>query len=293
MRKKIKTQPTSRRFVIGVDVGGTKIRGVLMRGEQVLKKAEVFYQTNQVTKKLFLRSLFFVLEKLFDSSVEKIGIGLPGVMTNDQVTGAGNLKILTHLDLKRLLEQRYRVPVVLDNDVKATLRAELPVYLSRGYQSIFLLTLGTGVGSAWWFQGRIMRGSFSTAYELGQWVFDAKTQERLEKNFSGRGFFLSRGEEPLNAEAKARQGEQRYKKLWQSFGVNLGIVLANIVNLIEPEVIIIGGGINHAWSLFISATRQTMRRLVLSRPARQQVKIVKLKNLRWAGAIGAGYLAQE
>jgi glucokinase len=224
--------------------------------------------------------------------VGKIGIGLPGSITNSRVAGAGNVTVLTKIDVKKLVEQRYKTPVVLDNDVKAALRAEVPSY--RKYQSIFMLTLGTGIGSAWWYGGKVMRGSFSTAYELGHMVIDVAAKKKLEKYSCARGFFLSRGiKDSLESEIKARQGSLYHKKLWQEFGFNLGVVLANIVNLIEPELIIIGGGMNHAWPLFIQEARKAMRYFVISAPARRKVKVVKSKNAKWNGAIGAAYLAKE
>ncbi len=279
-------------LAIGIDAGGTKIRGVLMRGTAILKRAEFFHPQKTLTKKIFLGSLYTVIDRLYSTRVSNIGIGLPGVITNNRVVGAGNVKILTRIDVKKIVEQKYKTRVALDNDVKVALRAELPFHTR--FASVFMLTLGTGIGAAWSLDGHIMRGGFGTAYEIGHLITDKTPNHLYElEDFCARKFFMRKRLDPLASEMKARQGSVTHKKLWRQFGENLGIALANIVNFIEPEVIIIGGGMSHAWPLYIATARATMKHLVLSNVARAKVRIKKTRSHKWIGAIGAAMLAQE
>ena len=280
-----------RNLVIGIDAGGTKIRGVLMRGTTILKRSEIFYNTKRITKELFLDSLYTAIEQLETTHVSRIGIGLPGTITNNRVVGAGNVKILSKIDVKKLVEKKYKTRVLLDNDVKVALRAE--AHNHKQYNSLFMITLGTGIGGAWWLDKKIMRGEFGTAYEAGHIIMDKTPKHLYElEDFCGRKFFLRKGYDPLVSETKARTGNAMHKKLWHEFGTNLGIILANIANLIEPDAIIIGGGMAHAWPLYIATARKTMKRLILSKTARSRVRIVKTKSHKWIGALGAAMMAQ-
>ncbi|HCS79150.1 TPA: hypothetical protein DIV55_05425 [Patescibacteria group bacterium] len=279
-------------LIIGIDAGGTKVRGVLMAGKKILKRAEKLHGVPNPTKKIFLESLFFVLNALFSPKLKRVGIGLPGVITKNRVVGAGNVKILSRLDIKKLIEKKYKIKVLLDNDVKTALRAEAT--LLPKYSSIFMLTLGTGIGAAWWQNKQIMKGSFGTAYELGQMIIDKKQKHFLElEDFCARKFFKTKGFTPLVSEQRAYLGSQTHKRLWKELGESLGIALANITNLIEPEIIIIGGGLNHAWPLFIPYTKKTFKKLVLSPIAARKTKIIKAKFDKWSGAIGAALLAKK
>jgi len=311
----------ARKLIIGIDAGGTKIRGVLMSADKIIKRAEMFHGVSRVTKVIFLRTLYAVLDALYvrprtvqlsgaGARVEKvaaIGIGLPGIIAHNRVVGAGNVKVLTTLNIQKLARDKYHTNVVLDNDVKVALRAEAEAFnvkpKSRGikqrgtkqfskYKSIFMLTLGTGIGAAWWRNGEVMRGSFGTAYEFGQMVLDKKKNHFLKlEDFCARKFFKTKGITPLVSEQKARAGSTYHKKLWREFGNNLGIALANVINLIEPECIIIGGGIAHAWPLFAPAMKRTAKKFTLSKPARKKTKFTQAKLGKWSGAIGAALLA--
>ncbi len=299
----------AKKLVIGIDAGGTKIRGVLMVGNKVIKRAEMFHGVSRVTKVIFLHTLYAVLDALYVKKVVAIGIGLPGIVAHNRVIGAGNVKVLTTLNIQKLVRDKYHTNVVLDNDVKVALRAEAEAFnvkpKSRGakqrgtkqfpkYKSIFMLTLGTGIGAAWWQNNEIVKGSFGTAYELGQMILNKKKNHFLElEDFCSRKFFKTKGITPLISEQKARAGNTYHKKLWKQFGENLGIALANIINLIEPECIIVGGGIAHAWPLFAPAMKRTAKKFTLSRIARQKTKFAQAKLGKWSGAIGAALLAQQ
>lgn len=279
------------RHIVGIDAGGTKIRGVLACENKVLKRVEALHHSKIVTAKKFLKTLFSVLDKLQKPHIIAVGIGLPGTITDNQVMGAGMVKALNQIDIKKSIEEKYKTRVFLDNDVNVALRAESKNL--KQYNSIFMLTLGTGIGGGWFKDGTIMRGSFSTAYEIGQMIIDTQLQKAFEKYACGAEFFRNKGYDPIESEHKARAGNMTHKKLWQEFGTNLGIALANTANLIEPEAFVIGGGLAHAWPLFIPHTRRTMKKLILSLVARKKIKIIKAKLGKWGGAIGAMILVAD
>ena len=293
MKKPIRHLPFAIRhnLVIGIDSGGTKIRGVLASGKRIIKRAEALHESQIPSAKQFLKTLFSVIDRLYTPQIKAICIGIPGVISKQQkIIGEGVVKSLKNIDIKQVIEKKYHTKVVLENDVKSALAAE--AQKAKGRQSIFMLTLGTGIGAGWSLNGKIMKGSFDSAYEIGSMIIDISNLKGWEKELCGAGFFRSRGYDPIGSEERARAGNMFHKKLWEEFGKNLGIALSNIINLIEPELIIIGGGLIHAWDLFMPQTKQTIKQCVLSPIARQKTKIIKAKLGKWSGAIGAAILAK-
>ncbi len=278
-------------LVIGVDAGGTKVRSVLMSGKKILEKSEKLHDAAIVTKEVFLNTLLKTIDEVWDKKTKRIGLGLPGPVENNKVRPGGRVKSLNQIDFEKLLQKRYQTDVVLDNDVKTALRFEVPKF--KKFNSIFMITLGTGIGGAWSLNGKIMRGSFSSGFEIGQMIFDKNNPEAFEVKLSGRGFFRNLKTLPIESESAARKGNLYHKKLWREFGRNLGLTLANLINLLEPELIVIGGGIVHAWPLFIPETKKTVKKYVLSPRARTKTQITKAVDDRWAGAIGAAMMAQK
>jgi glucokinase len=276
-------------LVIGLDIGGTKIRGVLMAGNKILKKAERKY-SNKPNTKIFQETLFKVLDSLYKKEVKKIGIGIAGVVANNQVIAAGNLKVSIGFDFEKIIKNKYQTEVFLTNDVNASLFYELKNL--KNISSVFMLTLGTGVGGAYYADNRINKGSFDSAYEIGMMILDNYNLLNVEQ-FCSEKFFKNKKVDPLQSEILARGKNKNHQKLWQEFGKNLGIVIGNLSNLLEPELFLIGGGLSHAWPLFISNTKKTARDLILSPYARKNLKIRKQQNVKFAGAIGAGYFIED
>ena len=250
---------------------------------------------------MFLNTLLEVLDELYSEKahphtaesmeIKRIGLGLPGPVENNRVRPGGRVKSLNQIDFEKLLEKKYKTDVVLENDVKMALRFEILHY--KKFSSIFMITLGTGIGGAWYLGNKIMKGSFSSGYEVGQMVFDKNNPETFETRLSGRGFFRNLKTLPIESENAARAGNLYHRKLWQEFGRNLGLALANLINLIEPQLIVLGGGIVHAWPLFIPETKKTIKKMVLSPLAGKKTRLVKAVDDRWAGALGAAMMAQE
>ncbi len=276
-------------LVIGLDIGGTKIRGVLMAGNKILKKAERKY-SNKPNTKIFQETLFKVLDSLYKKEVKKIGIGIAGVVANNQVIAAGNLKVSIGFDFEKIIKNKYQTEVFLTNDVNASLLYELKNF--KSVSSIFMLTLGTGVGGAYYADNRINKGSFDSAYEIGMMILDNRGLLNVEQ-FCSEKFFKNKKIDPLQSEILARGKDKNHQKLWQEFGKNLGIIIGNLGNLLEPELFLIGGGLSHAWPLFISNTKKTAKDLILSPYAKKNLKIIKQKNIKFAGAIGARYFVED
>jgi len=277
-------------YSIGIDIGGTKIAGVLFDSEKVI--ADYTLATPQDNFEHFLIMLNAVAEPLLEKirnnkmTVAGIGIGLAGTLNEsvNGVTNSPNLKLVENVNLVEQLSKKFNLSVKLDNDANCFTRAESILGAGKKYGNIFGLTIGTGIGGGWWYENKIYRGSHQTAGEPGEMVIDAAAGLNLEHTYQK----LMQNSPATSAE-EAYRGDVLAQKTYEEFGKYLGIALANIVNLIDPEVIIIGGGVVESSDLFLSKTRKVMRQFILS-PEAKKVKIVKSKLGDLAGAIGAALL---
>ncbi len=290
-----------KKLAIGLDIGGTKIRGIIFDGKKVIFRKEYIYPRKPPNKREFFRAVFEVTDQLSKSTeaarILGIGIGTAGIISANQVFPGPNLKAVAGMDLIKKLRKRYLVPVKIQNDVKTAALAEYLLGAAKNYKSMVMITLGSGLGGAYIKDGEIQRGSFSSAYEMGFIIIDSKNALKGKRGdfewFCSEKFFITRGIDPIDAEIKARRGNFSMKKLWQEFGKYLGIGVASIINIIEPEIFVIGGGISNAWPLFASTMKKTARKLIISPPAKQKTKIVNSKLGKDAGAIGAALMILE
>lgn len=288
-------------LAVGLDIGGFKIRGVsASRRGRILKEREIQFIRSLKSRQDFLAMLFPLCDFLLFGKKERlkgIGLGVASVVYKNKPIIYRNLPLLNGLDLAKILRNRYRVPVFLDNDVKVAALAEQKLGAGKGSPYMVMLALGTGVGCGAVLNGKMFEGAFDSAYEIGRMIVEKdkalRARSRWYREFedvASAKFFLRRGLDPIGERRKALKGNRASKNRWKEFGKNLGVGLANIVNLMEPERIVIAGGLSEAWQLFAPEAVRTMRRFTFSPIARRKVKVVRTKLGRNAGALGAALL---
>lgn len=286
--------------IIGFDVGGSKIEGVLWRAGRVASKEKAKTPRNT-------RALVALLVKLTHKlrGKEKLtGVGLAAAGAMDfkaqKILQSPNLRYLNDVRLGKLLEKRIRVPVRMDNDANCFLRAEARFGHARGKKNVVALTLGTGVGGAVLVDGRLLQGKHGAAGELGHMViayphsfspFSPRERGRLrggltlEDLVSSHGFLRLGVKDPLDCQNKAFAGDKKATKVYEQVGKYLGSALASLVNIFDPELIILGGGISRArWLLTRSAEKEMRKHTML--PTRL-LPLIRISKLKHAGALGA------
>jgi len=154
----------------------------------------------------------------------------------------------------------------------------------RKFNNVLGVIIGTGIGGAWWVNGQIYLGSHGGTRGPGWSIIDYKAGIGLEE-----AYHKLAQNNPASLAEEAYRGDVLAEKAYQEFGYDLGITLANIVNLIDPELIIIGGGVVESSNLFLSTAKKAMRQYVKNEEAKK-IKIVKGKLGVNAGAIGAALL---
>src|SRR6266536_4144221 len=294
--------------VIGVDLGGTKIlAGVVERDGTILRESQ--RPTPLSSQDDLLAALDEVVEQLLgDGEVTALGFGIPSQIDQIRGTVVSSVNLpLAGLDFRDRMRERFGLPVGIDNDANAATIAEWQVGAGRGTRHMVMLTLGTGIGGGLILDGRPYRGSVGAAAELGHIVIQHDGPP-CQGVCTGRGHLevLASGtaagkfaRELLGPEAnaydlvrKAQDGDVAAVEALAEIGRKLGSGIGSLVNIFNPELVVIGGGFAAAGDLVLDPAREVMRREALE-PARDLVRIVHAELGPEAGLVGAALVAFE
>jgi glucokinase len=313
-------------FLIGVDMGGTNARiGIITPDGKVLKRKEYSEDISKKALELIeelISKLNYLIQKELKESKELIGIGvgIAGVidMKRGIMIDSPNIKGLKDFALRDFLGKRIPYSIAIENDANAFTLGEGWVGAAKGCKHYCGITLGTGVGGGIVVEGEILHGTVGMAGEVGHMVIDPEGppcgcggRGCLEVYASGTAIrrmaleaaetgewrkilTLNKGN-PQQLTSKdvfeaAASGDLTAKKIFNEMGRYLGLGLVNLINLFNPEKIVIGGKVSRAWDYFIQSLTETVRKRAMRGP-REKVQIVKAKCGDDAGILGAAYSA--
>jgi glucokinase len=238
---------TSNKY-LGVDIGGTKIQvGVVQDGELI---QEVRFETSaSASKEQILAELAHNLAPLVTADVAGIGIGVPGLVDEEEgiVHNVQNIPSWREVHLKQHLASYFDKPVYLTNDANAFAIGEKMYGQGRPYANLVGLALGTGLGAGIIINHQLYSGTLSSAGEFGMIPYLDKT---LEDYCSGK-FFGQRTNRPGAAwQALAQQGDAEALTVYAEFGRHLGQALYIILYALSPEAIFLGGSVSQGYEFF-------------------------------------------
>lgn len=305
-----------KKFIIGIDAGATNIKVGLIQANNY----KIIYRTllstrNYKLKKenliqAFIKVISLVLEKnrLSQKDILAVGFGLPGPIDSQKgiVHFLPNIPGWKGVPLKKILEGKLKIPVFVDNDVNLVTLAEWKLGAGKSIKNLLCITLGTGVGGGLVLDDKLYRGSHFLAGEIGHMpinefgpVCNCGGRACLERYVgnryiltASRKIFESRDLTLEKLSLLSSRGNRAAIKIWQEVGRRVGIALAGAVNLLNLEMLIIGGGISAAGKPLLQAIRKTVLERSMPTQARQ-VKIVKSQLSQDAGILGAAILAKE
>lgn len=273
---------------IGIDIGGTKIEGILWKQGKVVRAEKISTPKNRNKFLQEIRDL--VLRISGGGKFAGLGIGVAGALDHQKglIYRSPNIKFLNGYNLARALQKALRKKVLLDNDTKCFLRAEMAYGFARRKHNTVGLTIGTGLGGAVLAEGNILRGWHHGAAELSHMILYAQNDKILdfEDLVSSHGFARLGVSDPLECQNQAFAGNKKALEIYDIIGTFLGIGLANIANIFDPELIVIGGGIARAGDLLLRPARRAMaKRAILAEKDWPQIRISKLKYPIAMGAV--------
>ena len=293
-------------LTVGVDIGGTKVlAGVVDAQGRVVERVQRRTPHRSSAPDVVEDTVAAAVEDLRgDVEVAAVGIGAAGF-----VDLGGVVRFAPHLSwrdepLQDVLEQRLGLPVVVDNDANTTARAEMRFGAGHGFTQALCLTLGTGIGGAVVVAGDVVRGAQGLAGEFGhmQVVPDGLPCECgqrgcWEQYSSGRAIArVGRAHGDLDGPAvteAARAGEGWALEAFDEVGAWLGVGLAGLASALDPQIVIVGGGLSEAGDLLLEPARKAFSARLPGRGFRDQPRIVAAELGPEAGFIGAATLARD
>lgn len=312
-------------YAIGIDIGGTKTAGALVdeSGEILteLKTPSPIEDSDQM-----LEAIGLLISKLGEGEqVAAVGVAATGFISADReiIYHSPNIASWRNEPLKKRLETKTKLPVLLENDANAAGWAEFRFGAGAGSKSMIMLTIGTGVGGAIVTNGDLLRGGFGIGGELGHAVIipggkscGCGQQGCVEAYCSGTALLKAARELANSNEPKASRlkelvfatgelsGEQLYQAILEGdqganeliaeLGHRLAVAIASIyVPLLDPELVVVGGGVSMVGDKLLDPIRSSFEDLIPAAGFRPRLRVERAKFLNQAGLIGAADLARR
>ena len=313
-------------LVCAVDLGGTNLRAANIDSAGQIHERVRNLTPKSAAAKDVVNSVAAAVRECEAAAlkrgaqIQSVSVVVPGTVHigTGLVVNAPNLACVQGYQLGPALESALDRSVLLENDANAATLGEMWQGAARGYQTILCLTLGTGVGGGIILDGKLWRGIDGTAGELGHTsvepfggvqckcgntgcleVYASATAivrmagEGLAQHSNSSLHSIAAGD--LTSEkvfGAAVAGDELALEVFRRVGVYLGVAMANFVNIFNPEIIVIGGGVSAAWELFAQHAREEVLRRAFRVPA-ERCRILRAERGDDAGLIGAAWLAFE
>lgn len=285
---------------IGIDIGGTKILAVLGT-EQGAIVDEIKVDTDK-TREGLLRQLGDIVgsfkEKSFKlgiSAPQRIGIGLPGQVSERVVNWVPNLPELNGLELGDYADANWGIAARLQNDGQLALYGEQWLGAARNCSSVLMLTLGTGIGGGVMIGGKVWRGFNGTAGSMGWLTMDLEDEGNRELGWLERmvsGTAINRRASLLSVPLTSRElfekvaaGDSEAAQLIEEIGHCIGTASANLASVFDPELILIGGGLSLQLDQLLPSMRKALA--MYGSPSTRGIRITPAQLLDRAGVLGA------
>ena len=302
-----------KKFIIGIDLGGTNLKVALLDLKYNIEDKEVLSTRSFMEKGQLISGIvhsvtrFIKYNNLSKTEIIGVGLGLPGPI--DAKSGVvhffPNIPGWKEVGLKDILKKKLGLPVFVDNDAKLMTLAEHKLGAAKGFNNVLCMTLGTGIGGGLIINGKLYRGFDNAAGEIGHLPINEKGPDC---NCGASGCLEAYvGNQRISLEAKrafkrevtpeelselALKRNRAAIDIWRKTGSHLGFALAGVVNLLNLDAIVIGGGVAKAGKVLFDSIVKTLKNQAMNVQAKR-VKILRAKLGNEAGLIGAAIMVKE
>ena len=285
-------------MIIGIDLGGTKIAGVLSTPSgKVLMEINIPTEASKGKKQVIanIKKVIYTLIQSKKVKLKAIGIGAPGPIHYEKgiVIEAPNLPGWKKVHLRDILEKEFKVPIFVDNDANCAALAEAWFGAGKFAKHFIYMTVSTGIGGGIIINKSLYRGAIGAAGEFGHMIINSNGPKCacgnngcLEALASGTAMKKKTGTAAIGIELAARQGDKAAIATIEETAEYLAIGIANLVNIFNPEMVVIGGGLSNMREKLLGPVKRQFKKHALSLPAKS-VKIVRAKLKNNAGVLGA------
>ena len=254
---------------VAVDLGGTKIlaaaEGPQGPGGPLLGRTKLPTDGSR-GRDAILETLMSAVEQTLEAAggrkddLEAVGVCVPGAVipSTGEVRDCSNLPGWTHVPLGQLLRDRWGVPVTVINDARAACWAEYSSGAGQGTRNMAFVTLSTGIGAGFVFDGKLYQGSRGVAGELGE--TRDETGGTNERRASGSALAAQFGLRAEDLRSLCEAGDPRALEAYTLLVTRIGRLLANLATLVDPDLIVVGGGLSKLGPWFLDPLADTIRR---------------------------------
>jgi fructokinase len=292
-------------YHIGIDLGGTKIEvAVLDSQNKILFRERLLTEAHLGNEHIFnqIHTLYAKAVLFIQNKTHTLGLGTPGsISKKTHLLKNSNTLCLNGLPLQSLLEDKLVHDIIIENDANCFALAEALMGAGKGYPSVFGVIMGTGCGGGIVFDGKIRQGPQNIAGEWGHMVIDPQgsacycgANGCVESFISGGGLEKRIQDKTGNTISaidffKASIKDESLKMIKQDFYARFGQALANLINILDPDVVVLGGGLSNEQSLFKEGVDEVYARIFNDAPT---TPIVKNMLGDSAGVIGAAFIGR-
>jgi len=271
--------------IIGIDLGATNIRGAVVNDDAI---AEIISRriNTKGTEEQVLEDVYFIIDKLIEKDIKAIGIGVPSVVDVELgiVYDVVHIPSWKEVHLKQILEDKYKVPVFVNNDANCFALGEHYFGKGKGARNMIGLTLGTGLGAGVIINNQLYAGPNCGAGEFG-------CVDYLDNNYefycSGSFFNNVYGLNGEDVFKDAQKGNPEALKLYGEMGTHLGNAIKLVMYTYDPSLIILGGSVQLAYDFFEKTMWERIRTLVYPKSVeRLKIERSALENSGILGAAG-------
>jgi len=261
-----------RKFV-GVDLGGTNVRAGLVQNGKLVALEARSHPPNAGAEAI-IEEICRTIEHVLKPGVRGIGVGVPTLVHQGIVYSPNNIPSWKVVPLQAILERRFRLPVVLNNDAKCFALGELHFGAGRGRQNLVGLIVGTGLGAGVILDGRLYSGSYGGAGEIGSISYKDKD---FEHYCSGRFFTRQFGLDGAVLHQRAVDGDPKAREMLASFGDDFAHVIMALLYAYDPEIIVLGGSVSKAFPFFEKRAWDVLRAKFHFQNSLKRLKLVQSK----------------
>lgn len=307
-----------KRKFLGIDIGGTNLRGKIISEEGDALGEERTRSDAHMGISRLMENLTGFVKGFAGEEISAIGIGVPGVVDrrNGTLVQAPNIANTKNFPFTAALLDGIgtATPVFVENDASCAALGEYFAGAGRGSNSMVMITLGTGFGGGIILDGRLWSGEDGFAGEVGHITIDPSGPlcscgvrgcietyvsqvaiKRIVSEHAELSEKLAGTEEsalPERLAELAREKDQAAASVWNDFGANLGIGISVLVNILDVKTVVVGGGLSGAWELFIGKTLEEAERRCLG-GADRGIRIKRAVLGDDSGVLGACYVAKN
>lgn len=247
--------------LIGIDLGGTNVRAGLVENGKVIKHASSRIPKSESDPKPVLECIVEVVNQVFTDKVKGIGLGVPGVMDKEEgiIRAITNIPSFTDIPIKQILNNEFKVPVFIDNDVNCFVLGEKFFGAGKQFRNVVGLSLGTGLGTGIITGNKLLEDANGGSGEFGEVPY---LDANLEAYCSGQYFRDNLGITGEEAYKKADVGDEKVLNAYLEYGEHIGKAIHIILLAFDPQAVIIGGSAAHSKKFFHDAMMEEVNKFV-------------------------------